>query len=254
MVNFKGKANLIWKIADLLRGDYKQSDYGKVILPMTVLRRLDCVLAPTKAAVLEHYPRVQHLSEAAIDLALNAQAKLNFNNRSHFDFSNLTDEPEHIADNLRHYINGFSANAREILEYFNFEEHIDRLDEPGTDILFQIVEEFASIDLSEMQPMEMGYVFEELIRKFAEQSNETAGEHFTPREVIKLMVNVLFNTERAMLTEVGIVKTHYGNILWDTNTIFNKCSHHADSNRIVLKTSWRVNQAALCSSRLNPDP
>ncbi len=209
MNNFKEKANLIWKIAELLRGDYKQSDYGKVILPMTVLRRLDCVLAPTKQQVLDYLPKVERLSDRARDLALNKVAGFNFHNRSKFDFEKLLADPENIAANLRNYINGFSASAREIIEYFDFDKHIDRLDDPKTDLLFQIVKEFAAIDLSEMDTMEMGYVFEELIRRFAELSNETAGEHFTPREVIKLMVNMLFVSDREILTTEGIVKTLY---------------------------------------------
>ena len=209
MKDFKEKANLIWKIADLLRGDYKQSDYGKVILPMTVLRRLDCVLAPTKQKVLEYLPKVEKLSDRARDLALNKIAGFNFHNRSKFDFEKLLADPDNIAANLRNYINGFSASAREIIEYFDFDKHIDRLDDPNTDLLFQIVKEFVSIDLSDMDTMEMGYVFEELIRRFAELSNETAGEHFTPREVIKLMVNVLFVSDREILTTEGIVKTLY---------------------------------------------
>jgi len=207
--NFREKANLIWKVADLLRGDYKQSDYGKVILPLTVLRRLDCILAPTKQKVLEYLPKVEHLSERARDLTLNKIAGFNFHNRSRYDFQKLVADPENIAANLRHYINGFSSNAREIIEYFDFDKHIDRMDDPKTDLLYLVVKAFADIDLSDMDSMEMGYVFEELIRRFAEQSNETAGEHFTPREVIKLMVNVLFNADRDILTREGIVKTLY---------------------------------------------
>jgi len=206
---FREKANLIWKVADLLRGDYKQSDYGKIILPMTVLRRLDCVLAPTKQNVLDYLPKVQHLSERAKDLTLNKVAGFNFHNRSKFDFEKLKADPSNIAANLRNYINGFSANVREIIEYFDFDKHIDRMDDPKTDLLYLVVKSFADIDLSKMDSMEMGYVFEELIRRFAEQSNETAGEHFTPREVIKLMVNVLFNADREILTKEGIVKTLY---------------------------------------------
>jgi len=209
VINFKDKANLIWKVADLLRGDYKQSDYGKIILPMTVLRRLDCVLAPTKQKVLDHLPKVQHLSEKAKDLTLNKIAGFNFHNRSKFDFEKLIADPQHIAANLRNYISGFSANVREIIEYFDFDKHIDRMDDPKTDLLYLVVKSFADIDLSDMDSMEMGYVFEELIRRFAEQSNETAGEHFTPREVIKLMVNLLFITDRDILSKEGIVKTLY---------------------------------------------
>jgi type I restriction enzyme M protein len=176
---------------------------------MTVLRRLDCVLAPTKQNVLDYLPKVQHLSERAKDLTLNKVAGFNFHNRSKFDFEKLKADPSNIAANLRNYINGFSANVREIIEYFDFDKHIDRMDDPKTDLLYLVVKSFADIDLSNMDSMEMGYVFEELIRRFAEQSNETAGEHFTPREVIKLMVNVLFNADREILTKEGIVKTLY---------------------------------------------
>lgn len=209
MTHFKDKANTIWNVADLLRGDYKQSDYGKVILPMTVLRRLDCVLAPNKQKVLDYLPRVEKFSDNAKDLTLNKIAKANFHNRSQFDFAKLVADPNHIAANLRNHINGYSASAREILEYFNFDDQIERMDDPKSDILFLVVKEFAQIDLSDMDTLQMGYVFEDLIRRFAEQSNETAGEHFTPREVIKLMVNVLFNADNQSLSEKGIVKTLY---------------------------------------------
>lgn len=208
MIDFKEKANLIWKVADLLRGDYKQSDYGKIILPMTVLRRLDCVIAPTKQKVLDYMPKIEKLSDSAKDITLNKIAGLNFHNRSNYDFAKIKDDPNNVAANLRSFINGFSTGAREIIEYFDFDSHIDRLDDPKTDLLFKIVEAFADIDLSEMTSMEMGYVFEELIRKFSELSNETAGEHFTPREVIKLMVNVLFVDEKDIFKK-GIVKTLY---------------------------------------------
>jgi len=209
MIDIKGMANKIWNVADLLRGDYKQSDYGKIILPMTVLRRLDCILAPTKQSVLNYLPKVEKLSDNAKDLTLNKVAKLNFHNRSKFDFSKLKADSDNIAANLRNYINGFSSSAREIIEYFSFDEHISRLDDPHTDLLYKVVGEFADIDLSNIKPIEMGYVFEHLIYKFAETSNETAGEHFTPREVIKLMVNVLFRIDNDILTKEGIVKTLY---------------------------------------------
>ncbi len=209
MNNFKEKANLIWQAADLLRGDYRQSDYGKVILPMTVLRRLDSVLAPTKQAVLNQLPKVESLPDKAKDAVLNKAAGFRFHNRSPFDFAKLVADPEHIAANLRSFINGFSVEAREILEYFSFEAQIDRMDDPKADLLFQVVKTFAGIDLADMDSMEMGYVFEELIRKFAELSNETAGEHFTPREVIRLMVDLLFITDRTTLTVEGTVKTLY---------------------------------------------
>lgn len=209
MNNFKEKADLIWRVADLLRGDYKQSDYGKVILPMTVLRRLDCVLEPTKQKVLDYLPKVESLKESAKDIALNKVAGFNFHNRSQFNFDKLIADPNNVSVNLRNYINGFSTSAREIIEYFNFDDQIDRMDDPKTDILFRVVKAFQEIDLTDMDSMDMGYTFEELIRKFAEQSNETAGEHFTPREVIRLMVNVLFIEDKDILTQDGIVKTLY---------------------------------------------
>ncbi len=130
MVDFKDKANLIWKVADLLRGDYKQSDYGKVILPLTVLRRLDCVLAPTKQKVLDYLPKIEKLSDSAKDVTLNKVAGFNFHNRSQYDFAKLIADPDNIAANLRNFINGFSAGAREILEYFSFEAQIDKMDDP----------------------------------------------------------------------------------------------------------------------------
>jgi type I restriction enzyme M protein len=209
MKNFKEKADKIWEVANLLRSDYKRSDYGKVILPMTVLRRLDCVLAPKKHEVLDILPKVEKNSETTKDKVLNATAGMNFHNRSEFDFDKIIADPNNVASNLRNYINGFSTSAREIIEYFNFDDQIDRMDDPKADILYRVVKAFQGIDLFDMSSMEMGYVFEDLIRRFAEQSNETAGEHFTPREVIKLMVNMLFNEDSEILTKEGIVKTLY---------------------------------------------
>lgn len=209
MKNFKEKSDKIWEVANLLRGDYKRADYGKVILPMTVLRRLDCVLKSTKQDVLNYLLKVEYLKESTKDIALNKKAGFNFHNRSQFDFDKLIADPNNVAANLRNFINGFSTSAREIIEYFNFDDQIDRMDDPKADILFRVVKAFQEIDLSEDDPMIMGYIFEDLIRRFSEQSNETAGEHFTPREVIRLMVNVLFNEDSETLTKEGIVKTMY---------------------------------------------
>lgn len=176
---------------------------------MTVIRRLDCVLEPTKQKVLDYFPNVQTLNEVIIEKTLNKVAGFNFHNRSPFNFDKLIADPNNIALNLRAYINGFSASAREILEYFNFDVQIDTMDDPNTDLLYRVVKSFQEIDLSDMESMEMGYVFEDLIRRFSEQSNETAGEHFTPREVIRLMVNILFIEDRDILTQDGIVRTLY---------------------------------------------
>lgn len=206
MNNFKETANFIWGIADLLRGDYKQSDYGKVILPLTVLRRLDAVLADTKEKVLA---TAKTLNIENIDPILNKTAGYKFHNHSNFDFEKLIADPNNLASNLRNYINGFSVDAREILEQFEFENQIVKLEEAN--LLFMVIKRFQEVDLhpNNISSMEMGYMFEELIRKFAEISNETAGEHFTPREVIRLMVNILFLNDRDILTKKGIVKTIY---------------------------------------------
>ncbi|CAN5867938.1 class I SAM-dependent DNA methyltransferase [soil metagenome] len=180
-----------------------------MILPLTVLRRLDCVLEKTKEKVLHRYEAIKNANIQNIDPILNAEAGLTFHNRSKFDFDKLIADPNNLAANLRNYINGFSESAREIMEYFKVEDQIHRLEE--ADLLFLVVKRFQEIDLhpSKISSMEMGYIFEELIRKFAEISNETAGEHFTPREVIMLMVNLLFLYDREVLTREGIVKTLY---------------------------------------------
>ncbi len=209
MKNFKETANFIWSIADLLRGDYKQSDYGKVILPLVVLRRLDCVLEGTKDKVLKKQDEVKAMKVQNLDPILNKVAGFNFHNKSKFNFDKLVADPNNIAANLRNYINGFSEDAREIIEQFEFDNQITKMDD--NNLLFMVIKRFQEIDLhpKEVSSMEMGYLFEELIRKFAEISNETAGEHFTPREVIRLMINLLFLNDRDILTKKGIVKTIY---------------------------------------------
>ncbi len=209
MKNVKEAANFIWAIADILRGDYKQSDYGKVILPFTVLRRLDSVLINSKEEVLKKFEKVKAMNVQNLDPILNKAAGYNFHNRSQFDFKKLVADPNNIAANLRNYINGFSEDAREIIEQFEFDNQITKLEE--NNLLFLVLKRFEEMDLhpDKVSSMEMGYMFEELIRKFAEISNETAGEHFTPREVIKLMVNLLFMDDTQTLTQKGIVKTIY---------------------------------------------
>jgi type I restriction enzyme M protein len=210
MSNFREKANLIWSIADLLRGRYKQADYGKVMLPFTVLRRLDFVLEPTKKDVLAAYEHHKAKKPEILEPILNNVARLKFHNRSKFDFNELAKDANNLAFNLRNYINGFSVGAQEIIEYFSFDDQIRKLDE--YDLLYQVVKKFAEAGaiFERVDSIEMGYIFEELIRKFAELSNETAGEHFTPREVIKLMVNLLFRSDEKELTvKDGIIKTLY---------------------------------------------
>ncbi|MBN8586505.1 MAG: SAM-dependent DNA methyltransferase [Ignavibacteria bacterium] len=209
MNNFRETANFIWSVADLLRGDYKQAEYGKVILPLTVLRRLDCVLEPKKEKVLKKLKSLGKQKEEILDRILNREAGYNFHNHSLYNFSKLVDDPNHIAANLRNFINGFSKSARDIIKYFKFEDQIKKLDEAN--LLYKVIKKFQEINLHPdiISNLTMGYIFEELIRKFAELSNETAGEHFTPREVIRLMVDVLFVEDSDVLTKPGIVKTIY---------------------------------------------
>jgi type I restriction enzyme M protein len=207
-MNDPNLSSFIWSVADLLRGDYKQSEYGKVILPFTVLRRLDCVLQPTKAAVLSEF-------ETRTKAGLNPEPFLvrkagqKFFNTSPLDMKKLVGDQDHIKENLYAYLQGFSVDVRNIFESFEFHAQIDRLAKAG--LLYLITEKFANINLHPdiVTNAQMGAVFEELIRKFAELSNETAGEHFTPREVIRLMVNLIFLEDDEALTKPGVVRSLY---------------------------------------------
>lgn len=202
-MNHQSLSAFIWSVADLLRGDYKQSEYGRVILPFTVLRRLDCVLAPTKEAVLEA------AANDHPDPMLLRASQTTFFNRSPLDLVKLVGDQDNIATNLLSYIQGFSPEVRDIFEQFEFAAQIDRLAKNG--LLYQVTERFAGIDLhpSAVDNNQMGLVFEELIRRFAEISNETAGEHFTPREVIRLMVNLIFVEDDDVLSKPSVVRTIY---------------------------------------------
>ena len=201
-------SSFIWSVADLLRGDYKQSDYGKVILPFTVLRRLDCVLESTKDAVLAELAAKQKLGVNP-DPFLRRKTGLPFFNQSPLDLKKLLGDPANVAQNLLSYLQGFSPEVRDIFDHFEFQTQIERLSKAG--LLYQVSEKFCQIDLhpKRVSNADMGTVFEELIRKFAELSNETAGEHFTPREVIRLMVNLLFVEDSDALAKPGVVRTLY---------------------------------------------
>ena len=201
-------SSFIWSVADLLRGDYKQSEYGKVILPFTVLRRLDCVLEATKADVLAEKAKREAAGLNPEPFLLRKSGQF-FYNTSPLDLKKLMGDQDHIGENLRAYLQAFSPAVREIFESFEFHVQIDKLAKAG--LLYMVTEKFAGIDLhpDKVSNADMGAVFEELIRKFAELSNETAGEHFTPREVIRLMVNLLFIEDDAMLTLPGVVRSLY---------------------------------------------
>ncbi|MFC8537730.1 N-6 DNA methylase [Streptomyces sp. NPDC057249] len=199
-------ANHAWSVADLLRGDYKQSDYGKVILPFTVLRRLECVLEPTRDKVAETVVRCKE-QELDPDYFLPRAAGHSFYNTSSLTLKSIAGDPGNAAANLQAYVGAFSPNAREVLEKYDFAQQIRKLD--SANLLYQVIGRFTDLDLRpETVPNHnMGYIFEELIRRFSEQSNETAGEHFTPREVIRLMVNLLIAPDGDALTMPGAVRT-----------------------------------------------
>ena len=201
-------ASLIWQIADLLRGPYRPPQYERVMLPMTVLRRFDCVLAPSKAKVLAEHARLKggKIKDEALELRLNRAAGQRFHNRSPLDFEKLKGDPDNVDKHLVSYIQGFSKNVRDIFEYFEFENEIERMREAN--ILYLVVSRFYAVDLhpSTVPNEQMGLIFENLIRRFNELANETAGDHFTPREVIRLMVSILFIEDDALLATPGAVR------------------------------------------------
>lgn len=201
-------ANFIWEICNLLRGPYKRNEYRKVILPLTVLRRFDCLLEPTRKEVCKQYQRLKKRSEPVIFAALRQITGSPVVNVSPFSFASVLDDPDQAAPNLNRYIAGFSPEVRGVVEKFDFEQQIEKMKE--NDLLFAVVQRFAGIDLSpqRVDNLQMGYLFEELIRIGAEQANEEAGEHFTPREVIRLMVNLLFHADED-LARPGVVRTIY---------------------------------------------
>jgi type I restriction enzyme M protein len=199
-------ANHAWSVADLLRGDYKQSDYGKVILPFTVLRRLECVLEPTRDKVVETVARFAG-QDIDTDRFLRKASGHAFYNKSELTLRKIAADPQNAAKNLQIYVGAFSDNAREVLDKYEFNQQVRKLD--SANLLYQVIGKFTDLDLhpDAVPNHNMGYIFEELIRRFAEQSNETAGEHFTPREVIKLMVNLLVAPDADALSLPGVVRT-----------------------------------------------
>ena len=207
--NVSEKAALIWAIADKLTGVYKPHEYGEVILPMTVIRRFDCIIADTKAAVLEKYESVKSLPMH--DVLLRKASGHDFYNTSKYDFDKLLDDPDNIEANFRDYLNGFSENIQDIIEKFKFDGHITTM--ANKDILYIVIKEFtsskANLHPSVISNLEMGYIFEEIIRRFSEAHNEDAGQHYTPREVIELMVNILFYDDNDVLSGNNVAKTIY---------------------------------------------
>jgi type I restriction enzyme M protein len=244
-------ASFIWSICNLLRGPYKRNEYRKVILPLTVLRRFDCILAPTKADVLKEHAAIKAKPENIIRHKLNSITGHAFYNLSKLSLPRLLDDPNQLAPNLNSYINGFSPDVRAIMERFDFGTQIAKM--ADKDLLYLVIKRFAAIDLSpdRVDNVQMGYVFEELIRIGAEQANEEAGEHFTPREVIKLMVNLLLSPEKD-LARSHVVKTIYdpacgtGGML----SVSEKYIHdlNADAQPKLFGQDWNDDAWAVCKS------
>lgn len=212
MPNTQSSNNLaafIWSVADLLRGDFKQSQYGRIILPFTLLRHLECVLEPTKDAVVAQHEKVKamNLPEDGMEKMLLRASKLSFFNTSPMNLSKMGQGD--IKDNLKNYVQSFSRDAREIFEHFKFDEFVGTLNEAN--LLFKVLRKFATIDLSPktISNHDMGLEFEELIRRFAESSNETAGEHFTPRDIVELTTSLVFMEDDDALNKEGIIRTIY---------------------------------------------
>ncbi|MBN1379411.1 MAG: SAM-dependent DNA methyltransferase [Gammaproteobacteria bacterium] len=246
-------AGFIWNICNLLRGPYKRNEYRKVILPLTVLRRFDCILVPTKDKVQKEYKEIKKKPQKLIDSKLHRITRYPFYNLSNLDLPKLLDDPNQIAQNLVAYINAFSPNVRGIMERFAFDQQIAKMADKN--LLFQVIKAFCDpkIDLSpkSIDNMQMGYVFEELIRIGAEQANEEAGEHFTPREVIKLMVNLLLSPEKD-LRKSDIVKTIYdpacgtGGMLSVSEKYIRDLN--SEANPILYGQDWNDEAWAVCKS------
>jgi type I restriction enzyme M protein len=244
-------ANFIWSICNLLRGPYKRNEYRKVILPLTVLRRFDCLLAPTKGKVLAEFPKLKGKPESVVRTLLEKTTRYPFFNLSRLDLPKTLNDSSHTARDLSAYINGFSKNVRDIMERFAFDQQIVRMAEKN--LLYEVIKRFAALDLSpkRVDNVQMGYVFEELIRIGAEQANEEAGEHFTPREVIKLMVNLLLSPEKD-LRRSHVVKTIYdpacgtGGMLSVSEQYIRALNSEADPH--LFGQDWNDESWAVCKS------
>jgi type I restriction enzyme M protein len=230
----RNHANLIWSIAELLRGDYKQSQYGDVILPLIVMRRLDQVMEPTRDLVIEKAEELERQGIENVERALYRVTGLQFFNRHRLRFDQLLHDHGNIATQLQAYIDGYSPLARQVVDKFEFEKQIDRLDEAN--LLYKVIARICDVDLhpDRVSNGEMGAIFEELIRRFAEASNETAGEHFTPREVVRLMVNLLLDGDEDVLRETGVRRTVFdcacgtGGMLSETEAQIRRFNEHSE--------------------------
>jgi type I restriction enzyme M protein len=255
VANHHELSNFIWQIADLLRGPYRPPQYERVMLPMTVLRRFDAVLAPTKEKVLREYERHKDkYKDDALDKLLNKAAGQRFHNHSPLTFEKLKGDPDNIDKHLASYINGFSANVRRIFEFFEFTSEIERMRDAN--ILYLVVSKFCDVDIhpDRVDNIEMGLVFENLIRRFNELANETAGDHFTPREVINLMVNLLFIHDDELLATPGTVRKLLdptcgtGGMLAEAQKYLHQ--HHAQAELYVYGQDYNKRSFAVAASDL----
>ena len=262
--NYKKHIDLIWTIANLLRGPYRPPQYRRVMIPLTVLRRLDCVLEDSKKQVMKRYSALHSAGKydvETIEKIICKKFNLNFFNVSGFTFAkrregmfaSLLDDPDNLAANLNKYIAGFSSNARRIFEKFKFEEEIEKLDESNR--LFQVIQEFKRVDFhpDRVPNMAMGYIFEDLVRRFNEQANEEAGDHFTPREVISLMVHILYTYDEKIY-DPGRVVTIYdptvgtGGMLSVSEDYI--LSHNPEANLELFGQEYNPESYAICGSDL----
>jgi type I restriction enzyme M protein len=255
VANHHELSNFIWQIADLLRGPYRPPQYERVMLPMTVLRRFDAVLAPTKEKVLREFERHKDkYKDDALDKLMNKAAGQRFHNHSPLTFEKLKGDPDNIDKHLASYINGFSANVRRIFEFFEFTSEIERMRDAN--ILYLVVSKFCDVDLhpDKVDNIEMGLVFENLIRRFNELANETAGDHFTPREVINLMVNLLFIHDDQLLATPGTVRKLLdptcgtGGMLAEAQKYLQQ--HHAQAELYVYGQDYNKRSFAVAASDL----
>ncbi len=244
-------AIFIWGICNLLRGPYKRNEYRKVILPLTVLRRFDCILEPTKQGSLKEYSKIKGKPESIIKAKMEQVTGVKFYNLSKLEFSTLLDDANQIAPNLNSYINNFSSNVRDIFDRFEFEDEIRKMAEKN--ILYQVIKKFSKIDFSpvKVDNLQMGYIFEELIRIGAEQSNEEAGEHFTPREVIKLMVDLLLSPEDDLAESFKVKKIYdpacgTGGMLSEAEQYLKQLNK--DSQPHLYGQDWNDEAWAICRS------
>jgi len=253
MGNFQEKVNFIWSLADLLRGVYKRNEYQKIILPLTVLKRFDCVLIDTKKDILIAYNKYKNEFENLDDVLMTA-SRHSFYNYSKYDFKSLLEDPEQIKDNLLHYMESFSQNVKDIFENFKMREHITEL--AKADLLFLLIKEFSEskVDLhpDKVSNQEMGTIYEELVRRFSEQSNEEAGDHFTPREVVKLMTHLMFASSKKEIMKKDLIKTVYdpacgtGGMLTSSENYIN--SLNKDVKVVLFGQELQPETFAVCKS------